>query len=103
MPHPLSHPSGENINIAWSPDSQHVAVGNKEDQITIIDTKKFKALKNTKFLFEVNEIAWDASGNFFFITTGNGTIEIMRYVRRQSQPEHTDTTHTPTHNLARTP
>lgn len=72
--------SGENINIAWSPDSLNVAVGNKEDLITIVDARKFKIIKNSKFLFEVNEISWDTTGSFFFLTTGNGTIEVMRYV-----------------------
>ena len=31
---------GENINIRWSPDGQHIAVGDKEDNISIIETRK---------------------------------------------------------------
>ena len=30
---------GENINIAWSPDGSTIAVGNKEDLLTFIDTR----------------------------------------------------------------
>ena len=48
---------GENINIRWSPDGQHLAVGDKEDNISIIETRKSKPLKNIKFAFEVNEMA----------------------------------------------
>ena len=34
---------GENINICWSPDGKTIAVGNKEDLVTFIDSKTFKA------------------------------------------------------------
>lgn len=38
-----------------------------------------KPLKNIKFGFEVNEMAWDPSGQLFFLTTGGGTVEVFRY------------------------
>ena len=31
---------GENINIRWSPDGQHIAVGDKDDNISLIETRK---------------------------------------------------------------
>eukprot|EP01103_Thecamoeba_quadrilineata_P006240 TRINITY_DN1596_c0_g1_i2.p1 TRINITY_DN1596_c0_g1~~TRINITY_DN1596_c0_g1_i2.p1 ORF type:complete len:206 (-),score=24.83 TRINITY_DN1596_c0_g1_i2:370-987(-) len=71
--------SGENINISWSPDGHHLAVGNKEDVLSIIDTRMYKIIKTTKFLFEVNEISWNNTGDLFFITTGLGQIEVMSY------------------------
>jgi len=70
---------GENINIRWSPDGQHIAVGDKDDNISIIETRKSKPLKNIKFAFEVNEMAWDLSGKQFFLTTGGGTVEVFGY------------------------
>jgi len=70
---------GENINISWSPDGNHIAVGNKDDDISIIETRKGKILKTTKFLFEVNEMAWNNTGQLFFLTTGQGTVEVFRY------------------------
>jgi len=70
---------GENINIRWSPDGQHIAVGDKDDNISIIETRKSKPLKNIKFAFEVNEMAWDLSGKQFFLTTGGGTVEVFSY------------------------
>ncbi|KAJ9585200.1 hypothetical protein L9F63_003003 [Diploptera punctata] len=40
---------GENINITWSPDGNTIAVGNKEDLVTFIDTRthKIKAEDNS--------------------------------------------------------
>mmetsp|Transcript_17002 Transcript_17002/g.51437 ORF Transcript_17002/g.51437 Transcript_17002/m.51437 type:complete len:273 (+) Transcript_17002:250-1068(+) len=70
---------GENINIRWSPDGQHIAVGDKEDNISLIETRKGKALKNIKFPHEVNEMAWDHSGRLFFLTTGSGAVNVFRY------------------------
>jgi len=72
--------NGENINIAWSPDGTQLAVGTKADVVTFIDTRKYKALpKPIKFNFEVNEIGWSNDGVLFFLTTGVGTIEVMRF------------------------
>lgn len=69
---------GENINIAWSPDA-HIAVGNKDDDVSIIDVRKGKMLKTTRFAYEVNEMSWNADGSLFFLTTGMGTVEVLRY------------------------
>ena len=48
---------GENINIRWSPDGQHLAVGDKEDNISIIETRKCKALRTMKFPHEAESRA----------------------------------------------
>ena len=50
--------SGENINVTWSPDGNTIAVGNRDDVVSFIDTRKHKVIKTTKFPFEVNEIKW---------------------------------------------
>ena len=57
---------GENINIRWSPDGQHIAVGDKDDNISIIETRKSKPLKNIKFAFEVNEMAGTSAASSSF-------------------------------------
>ncbi len=57
---------GENINIAWSPDGSTIAVGNKKDLLTFIDTKTFKVRAEKQFQFEVNEISWNQSNDLFF-------------------------------------
>lgn len=48
---------GENINITWSPDGNTIAVGNKEDLVTFIDTRTLKICGEQPFNFEVSEIA----------------------------------------------
>ena len=39
--------------MCWSPDGQAVAVGNKEDLVTIIDMKTYKILREEQFKYEV--------------------------------------------------
>nr|CAD1831449.1 unnamed protein product [Ananas comosus var. bracteatus] len=71
--------SGENINITYKHDGTNIAVGNKEDELTILDVRKFKPIHRLKFNYEINEIAWNKTGDLFFITTGNGTVEVLAY------------------------
>ncbi|XP_076812837.1 THO complex subunit 3-like [Clavelina lepadiformis] len=70
---------GENINICWSPNGQSIAVGNKEDLVTFIDTKTFKPRAHEQFKVEVNEITWNNTNDLFFLTTGLGTVQIYSY------------------------
>ena len=72
--------SGENINICWSPDGQTIAVGNKDDLVTFIDFKSHKIKGDRQFKVEVNEIAWNKTGDLFFLTNGQGSIIILRYM-----------------------
>lgn len=50
---------GENINITWARDGNTIAVGNKEDLITFIDSRTNKIRAEEKFNFEINEIMWN--------------------------------------------
>lgn len=70
---------GENINICWSPDGNSIAVGDKNDTISIIDTRTNKISDKRKHPVEVNEIAWNNANNQFFVTTGQGTIKVYDY------------------------
>nr|XP_013797951.1 PREDICTED: THO complex subunit 3 [Apteryx mantelli mantelli] len=72
-------PLGENINICWSPDGQTIAVGNKDDVVTFIDAKTHRSKAEEQFKFEVNEISWNNDNNMFFLTNGNGCINILSY------------------------
>uniref|UniRef100_A0A0D3H4W5 Anaphase-promoting complex subunit 4-like WD40 domain-containing protein n=3 Tax=Oryza TaxID=4527 RepID=A0A0D3H4W5_9ORYZ len=69
--------SGENINITYKHGGTQIAVGNKEDELTIVDVRKLKALHKFKFNYEINEIAWNKTGDLFFITTGLGNVEVF--------------------------
>ncbi|CDQ89983.1 unnamed protein product [Oncorhynchus mykiss] len=70
---------GENINICWSPDGQTIAVGNKDDVVTFIDVKSHRSRAEEQFKFEVNEISWNNDNDMFFLTNGNGCINILSY------------------------
>ncbi|TNN61057.1 THO complex subunit 3 [Liparis tanakae] len=70
---------GENINICWSPDGQTIAVGNKDDVVTFIDARSHRSRAEEQFKFEVNEISWSNDNDMFFLTNGNGCINILSY------------------------
>ncbi|KAI8075296.1 WD40-repeat-containing domain protein [Gongronella butleri] len=70
---------GENINICWSPNGNHIAVGDKSDTISIIDTRTHEILYKHEQKTEVNEIAWNAANDLFFVTTGQGTVRVFEY------------------------
>ncbi len=71
--------TGENINICWSPDGHTIAVGNKEDLVTFIDSRSHKTKADEQFKFEVNEISWNNTGELFFLTSGPGSVHILKY------------------------
>ncbi len=70
---------GENINICWSPDGNTIAVGNKEDLVTFIDTRNHKTRCEQPFKFEVNEITWNNDNDLFFLTSGQGHVHVLSY------------------------
>ena len=47
---------GENINIRWSPNGNTIAVGNKEDLLTFVDTRTFKIINEEQFKYEVSKL-----------------------------------------------
>ena len=67
--------------MAWHPDGKTIAVGNKEDLVTFIDVKKSQARKDEQFKFEVNEFGWNRVGDLFFLTSGQGSIHIHRFLQ----------------------
>lgn len=79
--------SGENINIAWSPDGSTICVGNKDDVLTFIETRRFKVVSETKFDFEANEFCWSPNSEYFFLTAGqsdgSGSIEIIKFSKHK--------------------
>eukprot|EP00009_Paramoeba_aestuarina_P004754 CAMPEP_0201507838 /NCGR_PEP_ID=MMETSP0161_2-20130828/1378_1 /ASSEMBLY_ACC=CAM_ASM_000251 /TAXON_ID=180227 /ORGANISM="Neoparamoeba aestuarina, Strain SoJaBio B1-5/56/2" /LENGTH=311 /DNA_ID=CAMNT_0047902311 /DNA_START=124 /DNA_END=1059 /DNA_ORIENTATION=- len=70
---------GQNINIAWHPSGKHIAVGNKSDVISIMDVATGKCVDEKRYEYEVNEIRWNKTGDYFFVTTGSGRLEVYKY------------------------
>ena len=54
-------------------------MGDKEDHITLVETRNMKALHAIKFSYEVNEMAWDPSAKAFLLACGNGCIDVFDY------------------------
>jgi len=64
--------------LAWSPDGNLVATGAKDDSVSIIDMRQNKIVHVSKYQQEVNEISWNKSGEFLFITLSNGKVEVIK-------------------------
>jgi THO complex subunit 3 len=74
--------TGENINVAWSPDGSTIAVGDRLDVVSFIDVRNASQpifIHSQKMDMEINEIGWDYSGNAFYMTTGKGTIKVLDF------------------------
>eukprot|EP01080_Neovahlkampfia_damariscottae_P010120 gene10120-2539_t len=69
--------NSENIHVSWKPDGSQIATASLDDIVTFIDTKNYETLKTKQFPVEVNELKWDLTEKFFFVTTGVGSVEIL--------------------------
>nr|XP_029116394.1 uncharacterized protein LOC105060485 isoform X2 [Elaeis guineensis] len=49
----LLNSRGETISITYKPDGIHIAVGNKEDELLILDVRKFKPIHWRKITYQV--------------------------------------------------
>ncbi|CAG8600587.1 8603_t:CDS:1 [Paraglomus brasilianum] len=75
---------GQNINISWSKDGNTVAIGDKDNIISFIDTRTYKIVntyyeKKDDKKIEFNEMTWDHNCNLFYLTTGTGAIRVLRW------------------------
>lgn len=73
---------GHNINGAWAPNGQYLALGNKSENICIYDVREAKLIKKCKFIYEVNEFAWTANSDYLLVANANGEsgfIDIMSF------------------------
>lgn len=67
-----------NINIAWSPDSNYIAVGNKSEIVSVMDVRGGGALvKRSRFPYLMNEFVWSANSDYLLAATGEGAIDII--------------------------
>mmetsp|Transcript_16857 Transcript_16857/g.43849 ORF Transcript_16857/g.43849 Transcript_16857/m.43849 type:complete len:320 (+) Transcript_16857:332-1291(+) len=71
--------AGENLSLAWSPNGNEVAVGNQNDVISFIDTRKYEVVNKKSCNMLVNEIDWNHAGDLFLLTTGDGFISVLDY------------------------
>lgn len=76
----------ENITVNWSNNGSTIAVADRADLVSFIDTRGgFKVSKDQKFQFEVGEITWNKENDLFFVTSGDGKIHVFSYPDLQTQ------------------
>lgn len=76
----------ENMTVSWSSIGSTIAVADKADLVSFIDTKSgFKIFKDQKFQFEVGEITWNKENDLFFVTSGDGKVYVLSYPDLQPQ------------------
>ncbi|CAM9114181.1 unnamed protein product [Discosporangium mesarthrocarpum] len=78
---------GENINVAWSPNGQYIAMGTMRsspqgtpiDVMGIYDVRHAKKrLKTVRFFYAINDFIWSPNGEVLITGTGDGHIELIR-------------------------
>jgi len=72
---------GNNINASWSPNGNYLSLGNKSDNLAVLDIRMGRQLKKMKFSYEINEMAWSYNSDHLLITTGGqdmGAVDILR-------------------------
>lgn len=76
----------ENISLCWKDTGSTIAVADKADFVTFIDSRGgYKVVKEQKFQFEIGDVSWNKENDLFFVTSGDGKIHILSYPDLQSQ------------------
>ena len=112
---PAVQTSGENINMAWSPDTRWLAIGTKCDNICLLsvspsgistdlsppmngttngkdNTVGLTLIRTLQCTAEVNELAWNASSSHLFVAYGTGNIQVFELFKGMGQLNQNDTT-----------
>eukprot|EP00808_Paulinella_micropora_P029045 g23723.t1 len=76
-------PCEHSINSTWSPDGLYIAVGNKKDVVSIVDSRTWTVVKQNRFHREVNEMMWHPNMQYFLCGTydgsGQGFLEVYSF------------------------
>ncbi|CAO1613495.1 unnamed protein product [Parajaminaea phylloscopi] len=74
---------GANINLTFHPKGHLIAVGNREDVLSLIDLRAGGKIQGTikpspsNSTEEINELAWSNSGSLFVASTGTGYVRVL--------------------------
>ncbi|GAA5903511.1 WD40 repeat domain-containing protein [Sporobolomyces salmoneus] len=69
---------GENITMTWSPNGQHIVLGNRSDRIMWIDVEDQKVIRKEDMTLETNEAAFSNNGSLL-LTTIVGRLNIHTF------------------------
>lgn len=70
---------GANLYLAWSPDSHFLAVANKEDVVSLVDTRRMKVVHKYPHKYQVNDLAFTRDGKALLQCTGQGEVEVLSF------------------------
>lgn len=71
--------SAPNLYLAWSPSGDCLAVGNRQDLVSIIDIRKLKVSEKYPYKQQINALSWGANGALFFQATGSGATDVYKW------------------------
>ncbi|BFZ56780.1 hypothetical protein PYCC9005_003828 [Savitreella phatthalungensis] len=75
------------INVAYSPDGQHVIVGSRDDTIFVVDLVARKVVSRWKEeKTNINEMAWSNAGTHLALSTQRGTVKILERHPKPARP-----------------
>ncbi|VDM98363.1 unnamed protein product [Thelazia callipaeda] len=75
--HTRLNTKAQNLNVTWSPCGTYLVYGDKEDSLSILDSRSLKTIKVESLKDEVNEFAFDPSGKYLFVAMGSGQVNIF--------------------------
>ena len=85
--------SGSNINLAYHPQGKYLAVGDKNETVSLVDADQGAFMHKIKDgavdREEINELAWSPDGSMLLLPMGSGRISFLR-------SPHTPDAHTET-------
>ncbi|GAA5828666.1 hypothetical protein JCM3766R1_003779 [Sporobolomyces carnicolor] len=69
---------GENITMTWSPNGQHIVLGNRSDRIMWVDVEEQKVIRREEMTLETNEAAFSNNGALL-LTAIAGRLQINTF------------------------
>jgi len=76
------------LTLCWSPDSEHIAVNNRQDQVYLLDLRLAQSLRlgaSKTMQSETNQMVFSADGESLWLATGGGKISILPMPNLQNE------------------
>lgn len=68
-----------NLNLTWSGDGHYVAVGDKQETVSVLDVRRMKILSKHPNSVQINGLAWSGDVKLFFQGTSRGELEVHSF------------------------
>ncbi|PSC71110.1 THO complex subunit 3 [Micractinium conductrix] len=76
---------GANLYLAWSPEGHYLAVANKEDVVSLVDTRRMKVVHKYPHKYQVNDLMFTRDGKQLLQCTGQGEVEMLSFPEMKRQ------------------